>query len=522
MSGSRVKTGLALVASVLCALALPAAAQAAFPGANGKIAFERGHDIWSMNPDGTGQVNLTNTGAFETDPAWSPDGTKVAFSSHRDPSEEDCGGGVPCNTEIYVMNADGTNQTRLTNTIGLAEYWPAWSPDGTKLAFGVFDGCSTEPDCINGIATMNSDGSGREDFIAPLHPGPGRTDPAYSPDGTRIAYTEDIFTSSTQSDRIFIANTDGSNSALFRDDYADYADWSPDGSAILFDVAGPAIAKQNVDGTGFTTLTGSGSTLGAWSPDGTRIAFTKPAVSAPRDVWTMNADGTNQARLAIDGADPSWQPVSDDYIRPKAAAPIRVSLAPAYRQCNPALANRTHGPPLAFPACNPPSRASSHLTVGTPDANGASAKASAFVRYGVRIGNPATAADEADVRIIASLTDVRNDLTLVDYAGELQLDQSLRITDRDNAPTAGSPGPGTVIDTNFPVTIPCVPTADTSVGSTCAIDTTVEAMVPNAVKEGRRSVWEVGQVKVYDGGSDGVATTLGDNTLFMDEGLFVP
>ena len=66
-------------AAVLAALLLPSSAHATFPGANGKIAFERSGDIWTMNADGSGQVNLTNTSAPELDPAWSPDGSKIVF-----------------------------------------------------------------------------------------------------------------------------------------------------------------------------------------------------------------------------------------------------------------------------------------------------------------------------------------------------------------------------------------------------------------------------------------------------------
>src|SRR5207249_324671 len=108
------------------------------------------------------------------------------------------------------------------------------------------------------------------------------------------------------------------------------------------------------------------------------------------------------------------------------------------------------------------------------------------------------------------------------YKGELSVDASLRITDKDNTPSPGGPGPGTVSDRHFPVTVPCAATADTTVGSTCSVSTSANAVVPNAVVAGRRSVWQLGQVLVYDGGADGVASTTGDNTLFMDEGIFIP
>jgi hypothetical protein len=307
-------------------------------------------------------------------------------------------------------------------------------------------------------------------------------------------------------------------------------DYSPDGSRLTFeryDGSQYDLVVMNADGTGQTSLTGgpADDTSAAWSPDGTRIAFYSNR--SPAGVYTMRPDGTDQTFLTSSPATTyyppavlDWQPVLRGYIRPKAAAPMRVSLVPAYAQCT--SANRTHGPPLAFASCNPPAQTSSRLTIGTADANGQLTKSIGFVRYGVQVGNPATPADEANVRIIAAISDVRKKSDLTDYTGELQLDQSLRITDKDNAPYPGGPGPGTVTDTAFPVTIPCAATADTSVGSTCSIDTTVEAIVPNAVKEGRRAVWQMGQVSVYDGGADGDADTTADNTLFMEEGVFVP
>ena len=91
---------------------------------------------------------------------------------------------------------------------------------------------------------------------------------------------------------------------------------------------------------------------------------------------------------------------------------------PAYNQC--AAPNRTHGPPLAFPSCNPPVQSSGFVTVGTPDANGAGGELRGFAKYEAIVGVPG-GVDDSDVEITVNITDVRNKVGLADYTGQLQV-----------------------------------------------------------------------------------------------------
>jgi hypothetical protein len=208
------------------------------------------------------------------------------------------------------------------------------------------------------------------------------------------------------------------------------------------------------------------------------------------------------------------------YARPKGATPVRVALVPAYRACG--SPNRQHGPPLAFGSCAPPQLRSDYLTVGSPDANGKTANSIGSMRLEVFPGNPSTPADEADVNVSFDLTDVRKSGDLSDYTGQLQAESLVRVTDRDNAETAGGGSdPATTNDFPFPVTVPCTATADTSVGGSCSLSTTYDALVPGSIREGDRSIWQLGAVQVFDGGSDGVVGT-SPNTLFARQGLFIP
>jgi hypothetical protein len=247
-------------------------------------------------------------------------------------------------------------------------------------------------------------------------------------------------------------------------------------------------------------------------------AGASPDPSNDHVVW-----GSNQLNGPFT-SDPHWQTRNfallqgaPGYPRPKGATPFRVALVPAYNQCS--NANRTHGGPLDAPSCNPPVQSSSYLTVGTLDANGAASNSVSSLRLDAVLGDPATPADEADVKIRLSATDVRRSSNLSDYTGQLLASAALRITDHYNGSSLTDSA--TVSDLTYSFASPCQATADTGTGGDCELVTTADSLVAGTVVESKRTIWQLGQVKLFDGGADGVASTQ-DNTLFETQGLFVP
>jgi hypothetical protein len=216
--------------------------------------------------------------------------------------------------------------------------------------------------------------------------------------------------------------------------------------------------------------------------------------------------------------------------RPKGATPFRISTVPAFNQCT--TPNRTHGPPLAFPSCNPPVQSSTAVTIGSPDANGAAANAEGFVKLEVLVGAPGPP-DDSDVIITSNGTDIRcragttacgsaNAADGADYTGGLQGNATIRISDHFNGVAAGGgTDAATVVDIPFPVNATCAATASTAIGSTCTANTSANATVPGSVKDGKRGVVEIGQIQISDGGPDGLVGT-SPNTLFAVQGIFIP
>jgi len=218
-------------------------------------------------------------------------------------------------------------------------------------------------------------------------------------------------------------------------------------------------------------------------------------------------NGTGSPQTDVMGIMMAWYaPPDPGFVRPKGASPMRVALVPAYNQCT--SPNRTHGAPLSNGSCNPPVQSSSFLTMGSPDANGVGANGS---------GTLTMTTLSSDARLALNVTDVRNKSGLTDYTGQLQAQIPLRIIDRDSGPDLT----GVTQDTTYSFTSPCTTTVSTTVGSTCSVVTTANTLAPGAIKAGVRTIWQLGKVDVYDGGSDGVASTT-PNTRYLTQGYFVP
>jgi Tol biopolymer transport system component len=520
-----------LLVFLIALLALTAPALASFPGQNGRIAFATVTDnggslgIHTIRPDGTGRATLRASGS---DPAWSADGSKVAFVDGSDPFAR----------RLYTMAADGSNPVQITGSadgppIEYDEQNPAWSPNAQNFVFQEF--YSFTYDYIH-LVVVNADGSDRHytrDNIFDF-------DPAWSPNGQLIAFS--TFNADTPAPHAGIVydtdietiRPDGTGgSALTNTDYPtneSEPNWSPDGQKIAF-TRRPNIYVMNADGSN-QTLVAQNASQPAWSPDGAKIAFNRYQ-DGDEDIWVMNADGTSQTNMTNSPATaergPDWQPLVLDhngYARPKSATPTTIKFVPAFNVCTTG-SQSTHGAPLALPSCDPPRQSSLFLTMGTADSNGGASQFVGRLQMRVVCNPPAPGAtppcsdpgDQADVKLDADFSDVRTVTDLTDYFGELNVTLPLRITDRLNG--AASNAPGTVSDTSLSFAVPCSGDLDTSVGSSCVVSTTAEAVIPGVVPESKRSVWGLGQVEVFDGGADGVASTP-DNTLFAVQGLFAP
>jgi TolB protein len=250
---------------------------------------ESAYEIFVMHPDGTGVSQITHDNGLDSSPSWSPDGTRIAYASDRRGGfEAGCWGTASCPSDIYVINVDGTGETRLTS--GPAdESRPDWSPDGTKIVFQSNRGAPQS----SGIYVMDADGS----YVTRLTSSPGwDIAPQWSPHGAKIAFVRYAFHVPLD---VWVMNADGSDIRRLTD-------------------------------------TGSNTNISfAWSPDGTKIAFTSPEGSQHWQVWVMNADGTDQRRITDldnDHGDLAWRPAplseTPSPVNPRVTATIDIIAPP--------------------------------------------------------------------------------------------------------------------------------------------------------------------------------------------------
>ena len=235
-------------------------------------------DIFAMYEDGTAQVNMTPAGtACDKTPAWSPDGTKIAFASGRaiTPATSACTG----NIDIYVMNADGTNVTPVVTTVG-TDIQPTWSPDGTQLAYSSQYAIATNKATSKfNVLRASSDGTGTPVKLTKkaCNDGPRGCSPDWSPDGTTIAFV-----------RVCVGLSGCPTTAEI---------YTTPAAA-----AGAAVKLTN-------NAVDEGSPT--WSPNGLRILMYRYD-GRDNEIAMMNANGTRQTFLTADPAsdlDPAWVPV---------------------------------------------------------------------------------------------------------------------------------------------------------------------------------------------------------------------
>jgi Tol biopolymer transport system component len=275
---------------------------------SGKIAFFSNRSgnfhLYIMNSDGSDQTQLTlddTRSEIEGFPSWSPDGNKIAYNSLE--SRPDGG-----HQKIYVINADGSHETCLTNDSD--GYSPFWSPDGNKILFlSDRDSDPAKNIFISELYLMNTDGSGQTRLTHFNGKFYGAT---WSPDGSKIV-------------SVFQPGYGGAEKILVMKSDVTVADkiysderllcrapfFSPDGSQILTNFTGPILALSgmylmNTDGSNLVRLGGG---EGSWSPDGRKIVFSYGARTAPlsSQLWIMNKDRSNLVKI-IDGPGTNLRP----------------------------------------------------------------------------------------------------------------------------------------------------------------------------------------------------------------------
>jgi hypothetical protein len=247
--------------------------------------------LFLMQSDGSRVTRVSNSSANDSSPAWSPDRARIAFTSDRTGTSGD----------VYVMRADGSAIVNVTGRDAVNDHSPAWSPDGTAIAFESSRSGNTD------IWVMNADGSKPVNLTrSPGYDG----QPTWSPDGKRIAFSS----GRNGAVDIYVMDADGSNRRRLTSDGAveSFPAWGPDGR-IAFQSAkdgNDEIYVIDADSSHESRVTGHprADRWPTWSPDGTRIVFSSNR-DGNEEIYSVKPDGSGLARLTKSPATdtvPAW------------------------------------------------------------------------------------------------------------------------------------------------------------------------------------------------------------------------
>jgi hypothetical protein len=496
-------------------------------------------DVYDGSGGSSALVSTGSTGGNGASDAFfdgnSTDGSRAFFTTDEslEPSDLDA--------QYDVYQRLGASTTRLSTGPGGGNgatdaLYRGASEDGTSVFFETAEPLTAPGDADTNVDVYERSPSGTANLSTGPAGGNGSFDATYggsTPDGSQVFIeTEEILTVEDVDAQLDVYDTSVGSTALVSIGPAggngafdaSFRATSQSGARVFFQTAESLATPDSDASNDVYERSSSGTSRVSGGISGGNGAFDASFAAASRDgsklffatierLVTGDTDSSQDLYVAT---------AAPNYPRPGGATPLRVPMVPAFAACT--SPNSNHVPPLDSPSCTPAPLESALLTTSTLG------KGAGVARLDTVLGNPATPEDEADIRIILSTTDIRRAGDGSDYPGQLIFSVGMRITDRANSSFETTPG--TVRDSRFDVPISCGTTADDTIGSTCNLNLSTDVIVPDFIKEGRRTVVSAFSLHVLDAGADSSITPpsgacpptcgSGDEKTFLTQGIFTP